>query len=136
MSFEELLFPDAEIIVGESIPVTLGVSTWYPVTVIDSDESTMRFTSGYTATMTLNNSDGANITTLTNASGASGRSVNLTPLIAGPSFVIQFNAAGAAILAPYLRRRLVFNLVMTRTSDGLPIDLMRDCFIVPQSAND
>lgn len=130
MPFNDLVWPNAEIMRGEHIPYTLGTTFWYPLSIIDTDGSLMSLTSGYTASMTLNLPDDTNVIAWTQ-SLVSGRIINLTPLV-DATLVIQSTPAGMTTLASYLERPLAFNLTITNTSSGIATDVMRRCFIIPK----
>lgn len=134
MPFQDLLLPNAEVVAGEYFPYTLDSSLHIPLSIEDTNGSLMSLASGYTATLTLNMPDDTNVLTFTQAL-VGGRIINLNP---GPdaSLIVQSTPAGMAALEPHVRRALAFNLIVTRTSDGLAVDVMRDCFLVPQPDHD
>ena len=133
MSFEDLLLPNAEVLAGEYLSYVTGTSLLFPLAVEDGG-TLMSFASGYTATMTLNLGDGTDVLTWTNVA-TGGRVIDLNPTEAA-SLVIRSTPAGMATLDTYRRQALAFNLIVTRTSDGLAVDLMRDCFIIPLPEHD
>lgn len=130
MAFEDLLDGDARVIAGETFTHTIGASLRIPVAVVDSDDTLMSFASGYTATMTLNGREGANIATFTNTLAA-GRVIDLNPSESGASLVIRSTPVGLSALSSHVNRPLIFNLLLTRTSDGLAVDVMRGCYLYP-----
>lgn len=130
MSFEDLLLPEADVIAGEFIPYVVDTTFYYPLAVIDVDNSLMKFASGYTAVMTLNLANDTDVLRFTHVL-TEGRQVDLNPSLSGASLVIRSTPDGMAAVEPYVRRPLAFNLIVTRTSDGMAVDLMRECYIVP-----
>ena len=134
MAFEDLLLPDAEVLTNEYIPYTVGSSLLYELALIDDNDSLFSFAAGFTAALTLNTRAGVNVAGFTQTL-TDGRRIDLS-LVDGRNVAIRSTPAGLSMLAGYVYRPLAFNLVLTRTSDGLAVDVMRDCFVIPYPAHD
>lgn len=135
MSFDDLALPNAVILKGEFFDQVVSSNLYIPIAVEDTDGSLFDWSTGYTATMTLNRADGTNVVTITNTL-TNGRQIDLNPP-EDATLVIRGTVAGIrTLLEPHVGRSLTFSLKVTRTADLFAVDVMRDCAIRPLSAND
>lgn len=134
MGFADLLLDDALIVMGEDFPHTIGTSFAEPLSIIDTDDTLLDLSTGYTAAMTLNLPDSTNVLAFTQTVSG-GRIIDLNPA-EDCSLFIRSTPAGMNALAPYVDQRLAFNLIVTHTASGLAAAVMRRCFIVPTPAYD
>lgn len=136
-AFDMLALPDARILWGFEIKHVVSTNLVFPLAIEEYVGGPLiDFSSGYTASMTLNRKGGINVVTITNVL-TSGLVIDLNPPEDGASLVIRGTAAGArAVLEPHVDRRLAFNLRLVRTSDLFAVDVMRDCAVYPLPAHD
>lgn len=134
MVLENLLLPHTRVVSGEYYRHTVGTHFFEPKQHREYPGGPlMDWRTGITASAILNDSDGTNVLVMSNANG---RIQFANPATDGYTFSLNLTPSDRPALEPYVGKSLQFNLLATETANGLVVDVMRECFIVIQSAND
>ncbi len=133
IGFSGLLESTAELCVGQVWPYVVGETLDIRVPVED-ENGLMTFSTGYTATMTLNAPDGTNVATFADVA-TGGRQIQFTPN-SDWSFRIFSTPAGMAAVEAYVGHFLRFNVAVTQGATGVVATPVHNCFLHIYSQND
>jgi len=114
-------------IVGYRYRLVVGTTWQITWTVVDDNDANVNMTTGYTAIATF--SDGATTIATFTETASNGRQIDIST---SGAVVFRCSPTGTAPFAAYVGRALEFNLIVTRTSDGKAVAIVRNSFLEPK----